>query len=189
MLRSWLVCGAALALVVPSVRGDEGVPTLKTLEQQQKDMIAKLEKIQNDIASLKDRLDRTDANKTSTLDATEIKSKLEDLRADIQRIQSQLNGEQRSSSGYSRMPVGPGEPLPKHESLRVGSTTVRLINDFVTTQDIIVNDRVYSVAPGEVREVPVAPGEFTYQVLGVDASPRVSSVGAGLHKPIRLFVP
>ncbi len=188
MLRSWLVCCAALALVLPAARGDEGVPVTKTLEQQQKEMLTKLGQIQNDIASLKDRLDKIDANKSSSLDASDIKSKLDDLRSDVQRIQSQLNGDQRSASGFSRMPQG-GEPQPKHESFSYGGTSVRLINDFVTTQDIMVNDRVYSVAPGEVREVPVPPGEFTYRVLGVDVAPRISSVGAGLHKPIRLFVP
>src|SRR5579871_5773502 len=105
MLRSSLLCGAAaLALLVPSVRADEGVPIQKTLEQQQKDILNKLTQIQNDLASLKEQVNRIDTAKASTLDANDLKAKLDELHADFLKLQNQVNSDQRSISGFQRMP-------------------------------------------------------------------------------------
>jgi hypothetical protein len=187
MLRSCLICGA-LALIVSSVRGEEGVPpSLKTIEQQQKELLAKVTQIQSDITSLKDRLERIDAGKGAGLDAYEITSKLGELHAEISKLRSELQSGRQSTSGFSPMPQVPGEPSPKRESLRLSSGTVRLTNDFVSTQVVIVNGLAYTIQPGEVREIFVTPGEFTYKLEG-ESSLRASSVPQGYVKAIRIFV-
>jgi hypothetical protein len=189
MLRSCLICAGILALVLPSARGEEGVPTLKTLEQQQKDLLTKLNLIQNDIASLKERLDRMESNKSTLLDSYDVKLKLEELHADILKLHNELNASRRSTSAFNPMPQLPNEPPAKRsESLKLSSGTVRLTNDFLTTQHVIVNGLNYSIVPGETRDIPVQAGDFTYQIWGLDVAPRVSSVPAGMLKAIRIFV-
>jgi hypothetical protein len=186
MLRCWLVCGAALAIAIPSVRGEEGVPTLNSLEKTQKDILQKLNQIQNDIASLKDRMDRIESSKSSATDSYDIRLKLEELHADLLRVRSFLNG-RISTSGFQSMPQPGDEPAPKQtESRRMTAGKVEIRNDSFSIQRVIVNDLSYAIAPGETRDIFVAPGEFTYWVQDVESAPRTSYVPAGMKKPIRI---
>ena len=190
MMRSWLVCCAALALVVPMAQGEEGVPTLKTLAQQQKDILTKLNQVQNDMASLKDRLDRLETAKSNSIDSIDLKTKFDDLRAEVQRLRYDLNANRSSTSDYQQMPPVEGEPLPKRsESWRLSYGMVQIKNDYPTVQSIYVNDRLYTLAPGQTQDVPVPPGRFTYQLADAEMSARISSVALGRTKRISIYIP
>jgi hypothetical protein len=190
MLRSWFICAAILTgFSAASAPADDPKTPAEKAEEFQRQATQKLTLIQNDIAGVKSRLDALESNRAATSDAIDVNYKLDDLRNELRRLRADLNlAGKQSTSEFSRMPNLPGEPTPKRsESLRLGSGTVRLITEFPFTQELLVNGIPHLLAPGESRDVPVTAGTFTYEGLSTDYLRRVSTVPAGMVKPIRIF--
>jgi hypothetical protein len=66
------------------------------------------------------------------------------------------------------------------ESQRPPLGTFRIINRLPRSEVVRVNGHEeYTLAPGDTVDVPLPPGQFSYQVLGIDPAPRTSTIVAG----------
>jgi hypothetical protein len=135
--------------------------------------IQKLEQATKDLKDLKDTLNAdTLRSKLGTIDL--IDKDIQDLKKDIREIKRKLEG----SGSVSLRP-------DFDSSTRQGR--VRFINEFFEEMSVVVNGYSYRLPPGGERLIPVAPGEFTYQVLQLQRSPQVRRIVADETKNIRIY--
>ncbi len=64
---------------------------------------------------------------------------------------------------------------------------VKLINEYPEEMKVILNERVYTLLPGQTRTVSVPAGAFTYQVMHVQLTQQERSISAEEEKPIRIY--
>ncbi len=180
MLRSWYIgVAVALAFTTASALADEGV-SQKALEQQQKELLQKLTQVQNDIVSLKSRVDKLESNHAAVGDVADLQFKIDNLREEIRTLRSELG---KSTTEARRMPLGPGMPPPldmnRIEARKAAGGTLRLVNEYPLIQQVNVNGLPYTLAPGQSLDVTVPPGSFNYQVIGYHPLPREKTLAAG----------
>src|SRR5262249_39177460 len=141
------------------------------------------------------------------IDTWEMRNQIEGLQAEVTRLREQLAAAKRSTppsvapvppsvsntgpatGGFDRMPdavrdsnkmTDPTRMAPPSTSLKPALGTFRIINAMPRQEVVRLNGRDdYVLAPGDVVDVPLPPGPFTYQVMGIDLAPRTSTVVAG----------
>lgn len=163
MYRTWFPTTVLLAVTcLTSAHGAEPADTNKSDK-----ILQKLDEVLTRLGTIeRDRLD-------AARDIRELKRQVEQLQADVADARSQL-GTQRSTSAK----FGP--------ATTPALGTVRLRNDYPALMSLTVNGLAYDLLPGEIRDVAVAAGSFTYQVFGVHPVPVMRSVGEGKSYPIRI---
>ncbi len=209
MLRRLSLAAVVLAATAPLARGDDPKPPatpLERIEALQKDLNQKLTTLQADVAALKTQVARLDTTQNVMLDTWELRNHIESLQAEVARLREQLAAAVRAAmppasnlgpapvppamsnlgpnpGGYNRMPDGrrdSNKVEPSRDSQRPPLGTFRIINRLPRSEVVRVNGREeYTLAPGDVVDVPLSPGPFTYQVLGIDLAPRTSIVVVG----------
>jgi hypothetical protein len=112
-----------------------------------------------------------------------IESKIDLLDQDIRTIKDDVRQMKRR--------VGDGATTtlrPEYDSSSFrGQGRVRFINEFPDEMAIVLNGRAFRLAPGQERQFPVAPGDFTYQVLNIQREARVLRIAADETKNIRIY--
>jgi hypothetical protein len=105
-------------------------------------------------------------------------AEIEKLNATIKSLEGSVN--------QLKVAAAP-DTTSKRETTDAKSAFVNLRNDYSEQMSIIVNDRVYRLAPGQSRQVAVTPGKFTYQVLQLQRTPQERTIEPGEQKPIRIY--
>jgi hypothetical protein len=195
MLRSLVLAAAALAAGLPVARGDDPKPPpLPTdrIEALHKDLNKKIADLQADVAALKAQAARLEAQQGAVIDTWEARNTIDRLQNEVTRLRDQIAAADRGSSstsnlgpqgnGYNRMPEGRRDSkkidLPS-EPLRAGRGYLRIVNDSAFAHEVVVNGRSFIVPGLNTADLPVAPGEFSYQVVGRTAL-RQRTVPAGM---------
>ena len=180
---------------------------LERIEALQKEMNQKLTALQAEVAALKAQVARVDTTQNVLIDTWEMRNQIEGLQAEVTRLREQLAAAKRSTppsvapvppsvsntgpatGGFDRMPdavrnsnkmTDPTRMAPPSTSLKPALGTFRIINNLARTMVVRVNgNKDYVIEPGDATDVPVSPGNFSYQVMGIDPAPRTMSAVAG----------
>jgi hypothetical protein len=153
----------AVALVLGAARSQE--TGLKP--DDSKRMVELLDKIEKRLGAMESRAD-------VTLDL--VNKDIKQLRDEVTRLQREVADLRRSpgttsTSNYpGTTPAAPSTsysipqpPAPAH---------VRLVNHYLTDMTAYVNGVLYTVQPGQVADVAVPPGMFTYHVMQAPYPPQ-----------------
>ena len=146
-----------------------------------------------DIKKLNDKLDALtkamqeakDAVKADGLRETvaTINSKIDLIDKDIQEIKKDLRDLKRKVEAGTTTALRPQSDTSSYR----GQGRVRFINEYPEEMSVVVNGRPFRLPPGQERLVPVAPGEFTYQVLNIQRTEQVREIQADETKNIRIY--
>jgi hypothetical protein len=141
--------------------------------------VEKLEKVTKDLQEAKDALKNDDLRgKAITID-----TKLDMLDKDIQDIKKDVRELRRRAGDGTSTAL-----RPDYDSTTFrGRGRVRFINEFSEEMSVVVNGRSFRIMPGEERLVPVAPGDFTYQVLQLQRFPQERRIAADETKTVRIY--
>src|SRR5262249_22453755 len=158
---------------------------LERIEALQKDMTQKITALQADVAQLKAQAARLDSTQNVLLDTWEMRNQIESLQAEVVRLRQQLAAAGRPTmppaagspgpapwppsvsnlgpnpGGFNRMPDGrrdSNKVEPPRDSQRPPLGTFRIINALPRPEVVRVNGHEeYSLAPGDVVDVPLSP--------------------------------
>jgi hypothetical protein len=162
---------AAAPLPVPfpgriDTRADGNEP-----KQQSEDVTKKLEAIQRDLKQLTELLNgRRDKDGYPIETSRGLVAELKDLGDRLKKVEEELTKMKgQSSSLRPNIPSGPADP-------NAGKGTVRVVNEYPVQISIVVNGTSYRVAPSKSQDIPVAAGEFSYQLLESGAAPTRSAI-------------
>ena len=163
--------GMAL-LASPARAADPTAEDLKKLTER-------LEKAVKDLQDTKDGLKIDGVREKTTI----IDTKLDLMDKDIQDIKKDLREIKRRLEGGSSTSL-----RPEFDSTALkGQGKVRFINQYPEEMSVVVNGKSFRLVPGEERMVPVAPGDFTYQVLQLQRDAQVRRIVADETKTIRIY--
>ncbi len=160
---------------------------VKRLKKQNDDLLARLQKLEDQQNKMQDAVIRISATSKGTEERlTDLQNKMQDavirISATSKGTEERLSDLQKQVTNGTRVSAAP--PL-----LPEGTTgTVKFLNTLARPISVVLNDRVYrDVLPGETRIAdPVPTGTFTYEVLGVH--PKVTSpVRAGEIVTVRVY--
>jgi hypothetical protein len=206
MLRNVVLAAVVLAATAPLAFGDDPKPPVTPLERIEsllKDLSPKIAALQADVAALKQQTGRLDSTQNVLLESWEMRNQIESLQTEVARLKEQLAASRRAvppsasnvgppvgppPDNYQRMPdasqsfkmTEPSRMPPPSTSLRPALGTFRIINELPRQEVVRVNGHdEYVLAPGDVVDVPLPPGPFTYQVLGIDLAARTMTSVAG----------
>lgn len=203
MLRSLVAITAVALIATPIFAADPAPPTLESLAKKIDDLAKTIDELSKTTTALKNRVDVSDAARLSISETTALTQQMSDLRSEISRLRSDLEShrtrESRSSPLNSGRPDGrtiPPTATDPAEILRPPMKAfVRVTNQFVTAQRVVVNGDTIVVRGGETLDISVDAGTFTFQAVdlpGNDGMPRTREVPAGKIKPFvlgRAFAP
>lgn len=98
-----------------------------------------------------------------------------ELRRDLAKLQTSINELRGGKTEQPRIAFSPPNPIG----------TVQLVNEWITPVSVVIDNVSYPLQPGQTRLVTQTPGNFTYEVLGVQ--PRVMrAIAAGETLTIRV---
>jgi hypothetical protein len=120
------------------------------------------------------------------LEFSQLKSDVAQLRDEIaqaRREMADLRGRTNSASSASFY----GGSAPTAPIAGASSTSIRLINAYLSDMTAVVNGLVYTVPPGQTTTVAVAPGLATYQVLQTQPFAKTTTLQPGEILTLRLF--
>jgi hypothetical protein len=202
MLRSVVLAAVVLAAGAPLAYGDDPKPPATSLERIEallKDLSPKITALQADVAALKQQTGRLDSTQSVLIESWELRNQVESLQAEVARLKEQLAASRRAvppstsnvgppAGGYQQMPdasqsfkmTDPARMPPPSTSLKASLGTFRIVNALPRQEVVRVNGREeYVLESGDVVDVPLPPGPFTFQVLGIDLAPRTMTSVAG----------
>ncbi|MEZ6141232.1 MAG: hypothetical protein R3B84_11740 [Zavarzinella sp.] len=167
--RQWLFASACLLAISTSTMGAE--PTTADLQKA----VDSLNQATTELKKLQAELQKIPVLETSIDDNRRRLIKLEnDIKMLTESVES-LKAAKKSTS------------LRPDNTATKGMGRFRLINDFVEEQSVLVNGVAYRLLPGEERVIPVAAGEFSYQVLQVQRRPQVRQISVDEIKTVRIY--
>ena len=170
------VLGSALAF--PPVKVEAAPSGGMTETQGTKDATKtadeKLTDIQRDLKRLTELLDgRRDETGSRLPSDPGLVQQVRDLKDKMAALEKQVNELKTTSL---RPPTGgtpgaaiPGIPTPMPVATPAPAAaaqgTVRVVNEYPIEITMVVNGRSYRVAPNATQDIPIAVGEFSYQLL------------------------
>ena len=172
LTRSLFAALLGLALVAAPAAGQPTAEDVKKIND-------KLDKITQDLADAKNSL-KTDELRSK---AITIDTKLDMLDKDVQELKKDLKDIRSRLGDRSTTALRPDFDAAQFR----GRGRVRFINEFFEEMSVVVNGRVFRLAPGEERMVPVAPGDFSYQVLQLQRFPQERRIAADETKTVRIY--
>ena len=167
MRITWRLCLAAVFVAFAfSTRAKAADPEKPPLEDIQKELrrigtsLEKLEGLKKDVQDV-----REDLNYQRMVKIPSLEQEIRGLEQQILRLTQELE-RQRATTARTSFYAGP--------SASSGPTgTILLRNTYLTPVTIAINDRLYEVPAGAEMSLPRQPaGEFTYEVLGIQAPVR-----------------
>lgn len=167
--------GLFLAPGTPSkalARDEKSEAEAKKLVEFQEKTNKKLGEIQDDIKKLTELLTGK-KDKDGFIMQTEpgVVAQLKQLQDKLALLEADLN-KLRAQPSTSLKPVSPvaiGDVV-------AGKATVRIVNEYPVQISMVINGTSYPVPPSKVVDVPVASGEFTYQLIQAGVAPTVSKI-------------
>jgi septal ring factor EnvC (AmiA/AmiB activator) len=139
---------------------------LQGAAQNEQKNILQTQKNTSDLAALKERLEALEDkfNKLSTDRSTTVMDPA--LRDRLDRLEERLN---RLGEGLTQIQrAGAGRVAPPAATVPMGQ--IQLTNLYWTPITVVVDGVAYTLMPNETRYLPKQAGNFTYEVLGVQAS-------------------
>ena len=167
-------CALAAVLAI----GLAGVPTRATAADPT-DLDKAIEKLDKATKSL------DEVRKTIT-DTDNLRGRVITLEGEVKLLQQEIAEFRRKvlDAAAARTALKPDETT---SSAFRGLGRVRFINEHPFEMSVVVNGRSYRLASGAERLIPVAPGEYTYQVLQIHNAPRVRRIDVGETKTFTIY--
>jgi hypothetical protein len=162
------------ALVMPQTKADApatgGAAEAQTNKDVAKTTDEKLADIHKDLRRLTELLDgRKDETGARLPSDPGLLQQVRDLKDKVAALERQMNDLKSTSL---RPPAGtvPGVPNPMPGGVTpapapAAQGTVRVVNEYPVEITMVVNGRSHRVAPNATVDVPVAVGDFSYQLL------------------------
>jgi hypothetical protein len=150
-------------------------PPAKTTEEKLADANKEIKRLSE---LLEGRRESDGARSTFDVGAVEeikrLKDRVAQLSERVTALEKELAEAKKSTS--LKPPANGGTPAP---AAPTGKGTVRIENDYPVEVTIVVNNLSYRVAANTRLDIPVAAGEFTYQLLnaGMGLAPVKSPIG------------
>jgi hypothetical protein len=174
MQRTWkqIVCytslSAALALGPNLAMAGSGDPPASAAEAQRfEDLDKQIKELKTALAAATRSLDRMDKDlkdfrTDSQLGMASTETKIQNLSSDVANLKLEVENLRSRIANNARVSgFGPVETP-------VGTGRVELVNVYPQEVSVAVNNRVFRLAPNEIRLTdPIPAGTFTYEVLGV----------------------
>ena len=107
--------------------------------------------------------------------------RMELIEKDLKTIKSKLNTE----GTIALRPDTSSKDLNAKDLKGMGR--IRFINTYSEEMAVVVNNKSYRIRPGEERLIGVTPGEFTYQVLQLQATPQARTIIADETKTVTIY--
>ncbi|HYH69249.1 MAG TPA: hypothetical protein VD866_31440, partial [Urbifossiella sp.] len=178
------------ALMAPSA-GAQDTQKDKDAAKATDQKLADIQKSVNDITEmLKGRKDTTGVVLPSDVGLLE---EVKRLRDDVAALKLQMEAMKSTSlrptgAGAATIPNVP-TPMPgANPAPAAAQGTVRVVNEYPVEITMVVNGRTYRVAPTASQDIPVAAGEFSYQLLSATAAaaPTRSTIRGGETVTLRI---
>lgn len=143
--------------------GKESTQSEKTSDSVTRQELTDLKKSIEDLTRFRRDIDDLLFGKkdsTSILDTgilkrlSELEEGLKRINSSLTRIEERLQNQPRSTSGF-----GPST------STTTTRGTIRLVNDYPTDLSIVLNGISHRLSPGQIKNVEVNPGSYSYELL------------------------
>ena len=163
-------------VTVNPILGAEPAEELKAIRELLTKIDAKLEN-QNTISLLMMERLKADFGQLKT-DMTQLRDDLAQAKRELADLRGRPNGGTTSSYYGSTAPTN---------SIMAPSSSVKLINAYLTDMTAFINGRLIVVPPGQTTVVPVAPGTVMYQVTQVQPWAKTTSLSPGEILTLNLY--
>ncbi len=161
------------ALVMPQTKADApagGTAETQATKDAPKTADEKLTDIQRDLHRLTELLDgKRDETGTRLPSDPGLVQQVRDLKdkvAAMERQMAELKTTSLRPPGAGSAIPGIPNPMPAPAADPAAAKgTVRVVNEYPVEITMVVNNRSYRVSPNATQDIPVVPGDFSYQLL------------------------